>query len=366
MAQQLQTPGVVGTRRMSTPSKVRSGVLVLLGALALTAAQANTPDLTFSAYAQTYGYLNVRYSSPLLGDVSFTVNGTSDYKSNYTGQGQTTTGLASVDYTVAAGNGGSGDPLYDLITNYGQYGFNYNGQAEVAGTALRTTMKSTTVDSVTGTQVDSTTNTYQYAYSTAQWNQGFYIAPTPAKAAGSYGAIVVGITLDGAFPALADPSLYNDGWANLQASTSFTDTAGVNYQSNFAINTSASDPSWTGETTVYKKLLFQYGTVFNLNFYQYVGVGNNGQGDFFNTGRISHIELPFEAVLLSGAEQAGLGSVASLYGTVFNSATADAENTNWDFGNNGGGFTPVVPEPETWALMLAGLVGVFSLARRRV
>jgi len=351
---------------MVTPSLVRSAVLATLGALALNAAHANAPNLSFSAYAQTYGYLNVQYSSPLLGDVSFTVNGTSDYKSNYSGQGQTSTGVASVNYTVAAGNGGSGDPLYDLITSYGQYGFNYNGQAEVAGAALRTVMHSSTVDGQAGVPVSSTPNTYQYAYSTAQWNQGLYIAPTPAKAAGSYGAIIVGITLDGGFPALADPSLYNDGWASLQASTSFTDTAGVNYQSNFAISTSAGDSSWTGASTVYKKLLFQYGTVFNLNFYQYVGVGNNGQGDFFNTGRISHIELPFGAVLLSGAEQAGLGSVGALYGTVFNSATADAVNTNWDFGNNGGGFTPVVPEPETWALMLAGLVGVFSLARRRV
>ena len=343
----------------------RASLLALLGALSAGLAQSAVPNLSYSAYAQTYGYLNVQYSSPLLGDVSFTLNGASDYKYFNPSSGQPSTGMASINYSVAASQGGNNDPLYDLITNYGQFGFNYNGRAEVAGTALRTAMQSSTVDGQAGVPVSSTPNTYQYAYSTAQWNQGFYIAPTPAKAAGSYGAIVVGVTLDGTFPALADPSLYNDGWTNLQATTSFTDTAGVNYQSNFSIYTSANDSSWTGASTVYKKLLFQYGTVFNLNFYQYAAVGNNGQADFFNTGRISHIELPFEAVLVSGAEQAGLGSVGALYGTVFNSATADAENTNWDFGNNGGGFTPNVPEPETWALLLAGLAAVVSLVRRR-
>ncbi len=359
------TPANHGFQPRQRAPWLRTSALALLGIVGMATVQATVPNLTFSAYAQTYGYLAVQYSSPFLGNVSFTLNGASDYKYFDASSGMPGTGVASVNYNIAAGNGGQNDPIYDLITNYGQFGFNYNGQAEVAGTALRTAMNSSTVDGLTGNLVGSTPNSYQYAYSTAQWNQGFYIAPTPAKAAGSYGAIIVGITLDGTFPALTDPSLYNDAWVNMQASTSFTDTAGVNYQSSFAVSTSAYDGSWTGASTVYKKLLFQYGTVFNLNVYQYAGVGNNGQADFFNTGRISHIELPFEAVLISGAEQRGLGSVGALYGTVFNSATADAQNTNWDFGNNGGGFTPNVPEPETWALLLAGLAAVASLVRRR-
>jgi hypothetical protein len=58
--------------------------------------------------------------------------------------------------------------------------------------------------------------------------------------------------------------------------------------------------------------------------------------------------------------------VSALYGDVSQSATPDAINTNWDFGNNGGGFTPPVPEPSSGALMLAGAAALaWALGRRR-
>ena len=105
----------------------RASLLALLGALSAGLAQSAVPNLSYSAYAQTYGYLNVQYSSPLLGDVSFTLNGASDYKYFNPSSGQPSTGMASINYSVAASQGGNNDPLYDLITNYGQFGFNYNG-----------------------------------------------------------------------------------------------------------------------------------------------------------------------------------------------------------------------------------------------
>jgi len=342
--------------------------LALLGAcsaLGLAPMAQAAPDLYYSASAQVYGSIYTTFTSPLLGDGSFSLNGKSDYQSNWKGSGNVSTGVADATFTIVTGPGGL-DPVYDIVTSAGKYGMGYSGQAEAAGLSLRTKISSHLVDD-TGALVQGSPADLKSSLSadaSAGWSQQFFIAATAAKPTGSYGAILVSATLDGGFPALTDPSVYNDGWSNMQISSRFTDTAGVNYSSNFTINAAANDPAWTGSKTVYKKLLFQYGTVFNLNAYQYASVSNNGSADFFNTGRITSIELPFGATLESGAQQAGLGDLAALYGTVTNSATVDDINTNWDFGNNGGGFNPPVPEPASSALLLAGL-GVLGLLAKR-
>lgn len=343
--------------------------LAAVGALLLstaTLAQAGTaiasPQLSFSSSASVYGYIYTSYSSPLLGDVSFNLQ--LPREDRWSNGAQNPTGVAEVNYSIPTTGGPSGDPVYDIVTSNGQYGFSYSGKAQVDGLKLRTQVSSQTVD-VNG-DLTASPNSYLSAGSYAQWNNQFYIAPTAVRAAGSYGAIVVGLKVDGSFPALSDPNRSNDGQLRAYAQSSFTDTAGVSYNSQFDVNHYPwQGQSWPGSKTVYKKLLFQYGTPFSLNLYQQNWMGANGSADFFHTGEISSIELPFGATLDSGAQQAGLGGV-SLYGNVFNSATADAQNTNWDFGNNGGGFTPPVPEPSSYLLMLAGLGALGFLVRRRV
>lgn len=343
-------------RRFPVPRVAASAIAAAFAMLAAASVAQATPSLSFYSSANVYGYVNTNYSSPLLGDISLSINGLQN-SSYYAGNGATSSGVASVSYTIAPGGAG-GDPLYDLITNSGQYGFSYTGQAEVAKLSARTQISASTVD-IGGAA--SGPNSSIQGYATAQWGQQLYINGTAAHANGSYGAILVGYTLDGHFPVGAGG---NDASVYSQVSTQFADTAGVNYSSSYEISTYSNDASWAGSKTVFKKLLFQYGTVFSLNVWQYASAYNEGSADFFNTGYISSVELPFAATLDSGAQQAGLGGLSELYGHVTNSATPDAPNTNWDFGNNGGGFTPPVPEPETYAMLLAGL-GLVGVLRRR-
>ena len=348
------------------PAKAQA-LRTLAAATAILAAAALAPavaaPLSFSAYANVYGYVSTQYTSPLLGDVSFTLNGPGDYKNNYSGSGALTTGVASVNYALSAGSAPGFDPLYDIITNSGQYGFNYAGQAEVRGLRMHTKIEAGNVD-LGGAASSPNSQVSAYAYTGS--NQQFFIGATAARPTGSYGAILVGLTLDGGFPTPGNPAVSNNASASNQVNTSFIDTAGVSYQSSFYLSTYAGDPNWSGSSTAYKKLLFQYGTPFSINMYQSANAYTNGSANFFNTGYISSLELPFGATLDSGAQQAGLGSLSDLYGHVTNSATVDALNTNWDFGSNGGGFTPPVPEPSSYALMLAGLAAVSLIARRKI
>ncbi|WP_374594611.1 PEP-CTERM sorting domain-containing protein [Aquabacterium sp.] len=327
----------------------------MLGSCALAAQAAPSVLLSYDSYSGVYGSLSNQLTSPMLGTINVYVNGTSDY--NYAN------GVSSATYNVAANGAGTNgsDPAYDLLTTNGQYGFNYNGQAQVFGTQLKSRVSSAVTDA-TGAAVEaSSQSTSLNANTYAYWNDQFLVNADAHHQKGSYGAILVGIQLDGNFPTLAN-GMNNGASSQLTASTSFTDSAGVNYTSNYSIYTYANDPTWTGSKTVYKKLLFQYGTAFNYNFQLQNWTYGNGSADFHNTGKIESIELPFGSTLETGAMQAGLDGTT--YGNVFNAATLDDQNTNWDFGNNGGGFTPGVPEPSGYALTLAGL-GVLGALRRR-
>ena len=89
----LPTPAGCSARTLTRAPRLRTGVLALLGAMGMASAQAVTHSLSYDAYAQTYGYLNVQYSGAVLGSISFSMPGGSSYKSNYGGWGLPSTGV---------------------------------------------------------------------------------------------------------------------------------------------------------------------------------------------------------------------------------------------------------------------------------
>lgn len=330
-------------------------------AFPLNAAASAAPTLTYSAYAYVNGAVESIYSSEILGQTTLRIEGP-----------RSSAGInevASADWNIPA-NQSILDPGYNLVTNFGEYGYSYSARAQVLGNKLKATVATSSTDLEWQNPNGTSINASAYANFTDQW----LIAPTAKHAAGSYGAALVTIKLDGAFPTPADT--YNSAGAWLSASTSFKDTAGVSYQSSFSINaypstyyTSGMDEwvsyDWltSGSVSVKKKLLFQYGTPFDLNMTLNTWSSSNGQADFFHTGQIAEVFLPRDAQLQTGSLASGIDGMT--FGNIANATSYDDPNTIWDFGNNGGAIVPGVPEPEAYAMLLAGLGVMGFIARRR-
>ena len=331
-------------------------------AFPLSAAATAAPELSYWTSAYAYGSVQSTYTSEDLGSTTLRI----DHPGAST---STIDELASANWNIPA-HKISGDSIYNAVTNNGQYGYSYSARAQVLGNQLKAAVATSSTDLEWQNPNRTSINASAYASLSDQW----LIAPTARHAAGSFGAALVTIKLDGSFPTPADS--YNSASAWLSASTSFTDTAGVGYESRFEINANpygyytsgmdswvSRDGSTPGTLSLTKKLLFQYGTPFNLNMSLNTWSSNNGQADFFDTGEIAGVFLPRDAQLQTGSLQIGIGGM--VFGNIANATSYDDPNTIWDFGNNGGAIVPGVPEPEAYAMLLAGLGLMGVIARRR-
>lgn len=345
-------------------SKLVTVLVAALGGLAVSASASavQAQNLSYSSSSQVYGWINFNNSSPYLssGGSSFQVQLPYDYQNG--------NGVASSSWSLPAGESTS-DFFYNTATNGGQYGYGFSGQAQVFGNQLKATMTTTSTD----VNWENPNGTNLYAYSYANFTDQWLIKANKSHAAGSYGAILVTATLDGYFPAASG----SNASAYLRAQSSFADTAGVNYNSSFELDAyptgaSSSGSAWTTDDwtvqgnsiTATKKLLFQYGTAFSLNMYLQAYSSGNGEANFYNTGKITDILLPFDAELETGSQQSGVDGVT--FGTVRNSLSLIDPNTNWNFGSqDGGAIIPTVPEPESYAMFLAGLGLIGFMAKRR-
>jgi hypothetical protein len=360
--------------------KSRSALLLaLIGSMGMFAsgnAAAQRTHLSFSNYAQVYGSIDLTVVSSINPEpTSFRVNGPASYDSFYYSSGNpvppSRITSASSSWNIPAGDTSSTDLLYNAITNFGQYGYSYDGQARAVGNRLGASIKTTSTDVDWENPNPNGGSLYAYGYSS--YNDQWLITNRTGRTR-NYGAIVVTAQLHGSFPEPTDGS-YNSASAWLSANTSFTDRAGVNYRSDFSISASpgsyytSGGTGWTsfdwstpGVVTVQKKLLFQYGTPFNLGMTLQAYSSANGEADFFNTAEITQVELPFDVDFFTGSGDSGLEGVT--LGNLRYASTLDDPNTNWDFGNGGGAIVPGVPEPETYAMLLAGL-GLLGLTARR-
>jgi len=343
-------------------SKLNLLLLAALGGSAFSASATQTL-LSYSSNSQVYGYISYQQSSAYLpggNSVTSTGYGPSDY--SYTN------GIANATWSLPAGETTS-DPFYNSATNSGVYSYSYTGSAQVLGNTLKASISSSSTD----TNWSNPNGTSVQAYATASYTDLWLISADSKHAAGTYGAILVTEALDGRFPTNSGSG--NSASVYLQSSSSFTDKSGVNYNSNFSISAypsgsySSGDSSWTyadwtntQSKTVTKKLLFQYDTPFSLSMYLQSYSSSNGEADFLSTAKITDVLLPYGASLETGSLQSGITGVT--FGNLHNATSLSDPNTNWDFGNGGGAIVPV-PEPESYAMLLAGLGLVGYTVKRR-
>lgn len=347
-------------------SKLLGILMAALGGLAVSASAGAAQNyLGYSAWSSVDASLNFKPNSPYLPlDYSVRAQVASAHANG--------NDLAAASWNLPAGEQTT-DFVYNVATNSGQYGYSISGQAQVFGNQLKASIVTTSTD--TDWNNPNPNSTYLDGYSYASYRDQWLIDANAKHAAGSYGAIVVTATLDGYFPGAIPDDYNNSASAYVTAQTRFTDSSGVNYTSDFSLSAHpagsyVSGGAWTQgdwstpqSVTLTKKLLFQYGTVFDFNMWLQTYSSNNGEADFFNTAKITDILLPFGAELQTGSMQSGLEGVS--FGTVRNSTSLTDPNTNWDFGNGGGPIVPEVPEPGSYAMFLAGLGLLGFMAKRR-
>lgn len=126
--------------------------------------------------------------------------------------------------------------------------------------------------------------------------------------------------------------------------------------------------SGTINRTITLAVPFTYGTPQYVKAELNAWLSEDGFIDLFNTARIVSIEVPEDTAVFSyGDYIAGSGLGFSVLGGVSgDSLPGGAGGFFAGLGGGGGGYTPPVPEPGTWAMLLAGLGLLGFAARRRV
>ena len=225
--------------------------------------------------------------------------------------------------------------------------------------------------------VTTVSSSRAYGYAQSQWEELYMIGSSSLSALGHYNAT---FHVDGKL----GPSANSDGTGSAQLYWSLRDfnnnplvsiNASYNaydnswYKDTYSAGVLSSDNGY-GELVINEDLqqnggTFNYGTALYLNSFLQTYVSGNGISSFENTVEMTQLELEGGSRVYAMS-----GTDLSNYHIAFNSANGgggvlcDGLNCATT-GGGGGTVIPGVPEPETYAMMLAGLALVGWSARRR-
>jgi len=367
-------------------------------AVAVTAVLVALPAWSNNQYRVSnylYGYyeVNTTISSPLFGVDQYgnpkTYNSWDSLGSaNDSNQGNTSGNVPDALVQAGTWNGNSSiglnDVNYDLYayttwgTNHARAGFDNYKQVNTTSTAYYLPSDGSG-NSLGLPEIPIETSSYSnvYGYAQSQWEELYMIGGSSISAVGHYNAT---FHVDGKL----GPSANSDGTGYSQLNWSLRDfnndylvyiSAGYSADSNSWSKTTFSAGVWdyqygSGELIINENLqqnggTFNYGTALYLNSILQTYVSGNGVSSFENTVEMTNLELE------------GGSRVYAMSGTDLSNYNITFDSTNGGGGvlcdglncatTGGGGGTviPSIPEPETYAMMLAGLALVGWAARRR-
>lgn len=347
--------------------------LALLGLSTLACvAQAQSQ---FRLFSEGYGgyYNNVQTTSPVFGlDANGnpnTVYGSVYYGSDY--QSGAAYNQATPPPSVTAGGVWVGDASQGMttvtanaygMTNWGsnhasastsgftQVDQNYNGQFVVGGTTWPMHVQSSNAAYATGRSVWEELYQIGGGTGTGQFTGTIHIDGSLAGTLGSGTA-----SIDWSLTTFSNQLV-----ASLNGSyDADTDLWSLNIYSNGQWTNTNGSGALTINENVIGGYSFTYGAALYLKSELYTSVNGNGTADFSNTVQFTGMKLPQGASVFVQS-----GAQASSYGISFSGDGSGTICQNMACAIGGGG-TPPIPEPETYALLLSGLGVIAWVARRR-
>lgn len=206
------------------------------------------------------------------------------------------------------------------------------------------------------TQIIFTADPHRNVYAQSTWQDLFVVTPQNPADLGRPAVIKVSVVIDGTFTQETGSFYYNI--RNFDGSQAYDDSSNNYYSASAATGDLVS----FGDPLVPKIYNFTsiYGNPFLITATLVASIGDaEGSVDLLHTAKVTDIKIPTNAAIsfLSGASGGAYGGIS---GGVFGQYGSGGGG-----GGGGGPILPPVPEPQTYALMLAGLAIIVTVARRR-